>query len=133
MCYYFVIPASASSIQVQFDFSSLFQNTYVDLDNVTLNSTNNLIENGGFEIYSATNVNIHHRQYLNINKTVTLYGMMQLNVGTLLLLPRRVLMLNLVRPLLLIPLADSLLIALDFGWNALSTLIQQTHVQLLFR
>jgi hypothetical protein len=53
-CYYFVTPASASNIQLQFVFSSTIFNVYTILDDVTLNSTENLIINGDFGIYSAT-------------------------------------------------------------------------------
>ena len=53
-CYYFVTPASASSIELQFVFSTVFGNGIAILDNVTLNSTENLISNGDFELNNAT-------------------------------------------------------------------------------
>ena len=48
-CYYFVTPASATNIELQFVFSSSPGDGFFDIDNITLNSISNLIKNGDFE------------------------------------------------------------------------------------
>ena len=53
-CYYFVTPASATNVQLQFTFASTYGNVGGILANVTLNSTENLIANGDFELNDVT-------------------------------------------------------------------------------
>jgi len=52
-CYYFVPSTSASNINVQFTFSNVYASGAIYLDDVTLNSTVNLIKNGDFETVEA--------------------------------------------------------------------------------
>ena len=54
-CFYFVTPANATSVQLEFTFTTYLYYTYAYLSNVTLNSTSNLIENGNFETYQYIN------------------------------------------------------------------------------